>query len=129
MSNLDKLKKIELINLINTLNQQILDLNERIDELRNKLTRKNDLSTERTKRYYQRNKEKCIAKSIEYQKTHDIKRKPIDPEKRKEYARRAYLKRKEKLKEYNRQRYLNFKEQKKNNSDNDDNTDSDQTDN
>lgn len=42
------------------------------------------------KAYYEKNKEQILEK---------IKSNPVSPEKRKEYARRAYLKKKEKMKD------------------------------
>lgn len=55
-------------------------------------------STEKSLRYYEKNKEQCKERMREYNKTyketHTIK--PPDPEKIKEYNKRAYEKRKQK---------------------------------
>ena len=55
-------------------------------------------STEKSLRYYEKNKEQCKERMREYNKTNKANHslKPIDPEKIKEYNKRAYEKRKQK---------------------------------
>ena len=67
-------------------------LKQRINELENKL--KKYTCGKNHKKYYEKNKEKVIENGANYLK----KLKEENPERLKEYRRRAYLKRKEKLK-------------------------------
>jgi len=66
-------------------------LKQRVNELEERL--KNYTSGKSHKKYYEKNKEKVIEDGAKYLKN----LKEQHPEKIKEYARRAYLKRKEKL--------------------------------
>ena len=77
--------------LFETLNEENKELKKRIEELEERL--KTYTSTHRQKKYYEKNKEQIIEKTKEYNKNH---KRIIDPEKIKEYNRKAYLKRKEK---------------------------------
>ena len=67
-------------------------LKEKINELTEHL--KKYTAPKRNKKFYENHKEKIIKKVIEYKEKN--KDKKSDPEKIKEYNRRAYLKRKEK---------------------------------
>ena len=71
---------------------EIQQLKHRISELEEHL--KKYTNSEGHKRYYEKNKEAVIQKANERKE----KLKETNPEKIKEYAHRAYLKRKEKLK-------------------------------
>ena len=71
---------------------EIQQLKHRISELEEHL--KKYTNSEGHKRYYEKNKETVIQKANERKE----KLKETNPDKIKEYARRAYLKRKEKLK-------------------------------
>ena len=71
---------------------EIQQLKHRISELEEHL--KKYTNSEGHKRYYEKNKEAVIRKANE----RNEKLKETNPEKIKEYAHRAYLKRKEKLK-------------------------------
>ncbi len=68
-------------------------LKDKINELTEHL--KKYTSPKRNKKYYENHKEEIINKAMIYKEKH--KDKKPDPEKIKEYNRRAYLKRKEKL--------------------------------
>ena len=70
---------------------EIQQLKHRISELEEHL--KKYTNSEGHKRYYEKNKETVIRKANE----RNEKLKETNPDKIKEYARRAYLKRKEKL--------------------------------
>ena len=72
--------------------EKIKILEEENTELKNKL--KNYTAPTRNKNYYENHKEDIIQKSKEYKDN-------LAPEKKKEYARRAYLKKKEKMKNIN----------------------------
>jgi len=72
--------------------EEIKQLKQKNIELEEKL--KKYTNSEGHKRYYEKNKELVIQKSNERKEL----LKETNPEKIKEYARRAYLKRKEKLK-------------------------------
>lgn len=80
----------------NKLNIYIKELENKINEIDKK---NNDLTihlkkytaSESHKNYYQKNKEKIIQKNTEYNKQN---KQNIDPEKRKEYNKRSYEKRK-----------------------------------
>ena len=72
--------------------EKIKILEEENTELKNKL--KTYTSPTRNKNYYENHKEDIIQKSKEYKDN-------LAPEKKKEYARRAYLKKKEKMKNIN----------------------------
>ena len=67
-------------------------LKEKINELTEHL--KKYTSPKRNKKFYENHKEELIKKAMIYKETHKDKKQ--DPEKIKEYNRRAYLKRKEK---------------------------------
>ena len=68
--------------------EKIKKLEEENTELKNKL--KTYTAPIRNKNYYENHKEDIIQKSKEYKDN-------LAPEKKKEYARRAYLKKKEKM--------------------------------
>ena len=72
--------------------EKIKILEEENTELKNKL--KTYTAPTRNKNYYEKHKEDIIQKSKEYKDN-------LAPEKKKEYARRAYLKKKEKMKNIN----------------------------
>ena len=72
-------------------------LKEKINELTEHL--KKYTAPKRNKKFYENHKEKIIKKVMEYKEKN--KDKKSDPEKIKEYNRRAYLKRKEKNTENN----------------------------
>ena len=89
-------------------NQQLKKLNEEYNETINKLETDNLLLKEhlkkytapkRNKKFYENHKEEIIKKVKEYKEKN--KSKKPDPEKIKEYSRRAYLKKKLKLQENN----------------------------
>jgi hypothetical protein len=72
------------------------DLLKKIEEFKNKIDNltihlKKYTNKESNKIYYQNNKEKIIQQIKQYNSTHNIKK---DPEKIKEYNKRAYEKRK-----------------------------------
>ena len=69
-------------------------LKEKINELTEHL--KKYTAPKRNKKFYENHKEEIIKKVIEYKEKNKDKKQ--DPEKIKEYNRRAYLKRKEKKK-------------------------------
>jgi len=82
------LKIIELEKEIITLKMEGEMLKERLDKY---------ISKDKT--YYEKNRERCKLRVKEYQEKNNYKTtNKATPEKRAEYARRAYLKRKEKLK-------------------------------
>ena len=66
---------------------------DEIKELKERL--KKYTAPKRYKKFYENHKEDLLMKSKEYRKTHEIK-KP-DPEKIKEYNKKAYEKRKQKM--------------------------------
>ena len=72
-------------------------LNEKINELTEHL--KKYTAPQRNKKFYENHKEEIIKKVMEYKEKNKYKK--SDPEKIKEYNRRAYLKRKEKNTENN----------------------------
>ena len=72
--------------------EKIKILEEENTELKNKL--KTYTAPTRNKNYYEKHKEDIIQKSKEYKDN-------LAPEKKKEYARTAYLKKKEKMKNIN----------------------------
>jgi len=81
--------------IIADLKQKILELETEGNILRERL----DVYLLKNKSYYNRNKEKCLLKVKEYQEKNNYKTtNKATPEKRAEYARRAYLKKKEKMK-------------------------------
>jgi hypothetical protein len=76
-------------------NDYIKKLEEEVETLKNKL--KSYTSPSRSKTYYEKNKEQIKQKVREYkEKTNYVYEVP--PEKKKEYARTAYLNKKEKIK-------------------------------
>jgi hypothetical protein len=77
---------------IEELIQENTFLKERVNELEEKL--KKYTNSEGHKRYYEKNKQKVIEDSANYLKN----LKENNPDKIKEYAKRAYLKKKEKIK-------------------------------
>lgn len=80
---------------INELEKEILRLNNELNQTKEHL--KKYTAPESRKIYYEQNKEKIKQNVKEYkQKTNYIYE--ISPEKKKEYSKRAYLKKKEKLK-------------------------------
>jgi len=81
--------------IIADLKQKILELETEGNSLRERL----DKYILKDKTYYEKNKEKCKIRVKKYQEENNYKTtNKATPEKRAEYARRAYLKRKEKLK-------------------------------
>jgi hypothetical protein len=72
-------------------------LKDKINELTEHL--KKYTAPKRNKKFYENHKEEIIKKVMEYKEKN--KDKKADPEKIKEYNRRAYLKRKEKITENN----------------------------
>jgi len=74
------------------LQKRNLELENEVRELKEKL--KKYTAPERSKKFYENHKEEIIKKVMEYKEKN--KDKKLDPEKIKEYNRRAYLKRKEK---------------------------------
>lgn len=70
------------------LSEEIKKLKKENNELKKKL--KKYTAPERNRIYYENNKEEIIKKNLEYSKNN-----PTSKEKRREYNRRAYLKRKE----------------------------------
>jgi len=86
---------METEKIIADLKQKILELETEGNILRERL----DVYLLKNKSYYNRNKEKCLLKVKEYQEKNNYKTtNKATPEKRAEYARRAYLKKKEKMK-------------------------------
>lgn len=77
---------------IEELIQENTFLKERVNELEERL--KKYTNSEGHKRYYEKNKKKVIEDSANYLKN----LKENNPDKIKEYAKRAYLKKKEKIK-------------------------------
>ena len=77
-------------------NDEIIEYDNKIKELTEHL--KKYTNNKGSKIYYQKNRDKIIEKNKEYIKTHPSK---VDPEKRKEYNKRAYEKRKQKQEENN----------------------------
>ena len=77
---------------IQELENNIKQMNTEIHNLKIRL--KKYTAPSRSKRYYQNNKEKILRRNKEYQKRTNYKYIP-SKEKKKEYNRRAYLKRKE----------------------------------
>ncbi len=75
----------ELVKENQALKEKIIELEERLKKYTN---------SEGHKRYYEKNKQKVIEDSANYLKN----LKENNPDKIKEYAKRAYLKKKEKLK-------------------------------
>ena len=82
---------------INKLIEENKLLKEKINELTEHL--KKYTAPKRNKKFYENHKEEIIKKVMEYKEKN--KKKQSDPEKIKEYNRRAYLKRKEKNTENN----------------------------
>jgi hypothetical protein len=76
--------------------KKIKELEEKINNLSEHL--KKYTSHKGSKKYYEKNKEKIIETVKAYNKTH---KRVIDPEKVKEYNKRAYEKRKQKLLDQN----------------------------
>ena len=76
--------------------EKLIEENKLLKEKINELTKhlKKYTAPKRNKKFYENHKEKIIKKVIEYKEKN--KDKKSDPEKIKEYNRRAYLKRKEK---------------------------------
>jgi hypothetical protein len=87
---------------MNSQEEEILLLKQKICELEEKL--KKYTNGNNHKNYYEKNKNVVMEKANEYKK----KLKETNPDKIKEYAHKAYLKRKEKLKK--------IKEEEENNS-------------
>ena len=80
----------------NLLNEKIKQLEQENKELKEKL--KNYTAPSRNKKYYDNHKEELIQKNKEYKvKTNYTY--VISPEKKKEYARTAYLNKKKKMEE------------------------------
>ena len=87
---------MELTNLLTEnelLKLKITDLEKELLETKEHL--KKYTAPKRSKKYYEEHKEELIQKMKEYQQVKPPK--PISPEKRKEYNKIAYLKKKEKL--------------------------------
>lgn len=93
--NTDKIDKIKL------LEEQIIKLQNELNETKEHL--KKYTNPIRNKTYYEENKEKHKQKVKEYrERTNYVYE--VSPEKKKEYARRAYLNKKEKLKKENEEK-------------------------
>ena len=75
--------------------EYIKKLEEENEALKNKL--KSYTAPPRSKTYYENHKEELIQKNKEYREKNNYTYE-VSPEKKKEYARRAYLNKKEKLK-------------------------------
>jgi|694.fasta_scaffold62031_2 hypothetical protein len=76
------------------LKEKIIELEKELDEVKNKL----NTYQSNSKKYYENNKEKIIERVKEYNKNNNYK--PIvSSEKKKEYNKKAYLKRKDKTNE------------------------------
>jgi len=77
---------------------EIIDKNKQLQQENNELKEKLKKYTapSRRKRYYETHKEELILKNKEYREKTDYVYE-VSPEKKKEYARRAYLNKKEKL--------------------------------
>lgn len=87
---------MELTNLLTEnelLKLKITDLENELMETKEHL--KKYTAPKRSKKYYEEHKEEIIKKVKEYHQINPPK--PISPEKRKEYNKLAYLKKKEKL--------------------------------
>lgn len=74
---------------------KIKDLEQEIESLKEKL--KNYTAPKRSKKFYENHKEEICKKSKEYKEKINYYAN-LSPDKKKEYARRAYLNKKEKLK-------------------------------
>ena len=97
--------------LIQELTEEVIKLKEELEAT--KLHLKKYTAPAYKKAYYQRNKEELRTRAKEYKIRTNYKNKNTSnptPEKKKEYNRRAYLKRKEKLKEENEENDENIKE-------------------
>ena len=76
------------------LKEKIIKLEKELDEVKNKL----NTYQSNSKKYYENNKEKIIERVKEYNKSNNYKP-TVTNEKKKEYNKIAYQKRKEKIKE------------------------------
>jgi hypothetical protein len=85
----DKIKELE--DEVNTLKEELFNTKEHL---------KKYTAPTRSKTYYENHKEEVINKNKEYKKNMNYVYE-VSPEKKKEYARRAYLNKKEKLKKNN----------------------------
>ena len=85
----DKIKELE--DEVNTLKEELFKTKEHL---------KKCTAPTRSKTYYENHKEEVINKNKEYKKNTNYVYE-VSPEKKKEYARRAYLNKKEKLKKNN----------------------------
>lgn len=84
MENNEILKQIEELKLV--IHQKDTEINELKEHL------KKYTAPERNKKYYENNKDKILKRNKEYKEKNNIKK--IDPDKIKEYNRKAYLKKK-----------------------------------
>lgn len=80
----------------NIINNRVKELEKQNEELKQHL--KKYTSHQGGKKYYEKNRETIIERNKEYNKTH---KRVIDPEKIKEYNKRAYEKRKQKKEKEN----------------------------
>ena len=87
----------ELKQKIKEKDEIILNKDKEINDLKEHL--KKYTAPERRRIYYKKNREKELNKVKEYQKktNYILNRKPVDPEKKKKYNKKAYLKKKDKL--------------------------------
>jgi len=85
---------MEINNIIDELTKENNELKDKIIQLSEHL--KKYTSPERNKRYYENHKEEIIKKVMDYKQKNKDKIKKRDPEKVKEYNKKAYLKRKHK---------------------------------
>jgi hypothetical protein len=76
------------------LREKIYQLEKELDEVKNKL----NTYQSNSKKYYENNKEKIIERVKEYNKNNNYKT-VVSSEKKKEYNKKAYLKRKDKTNE------------------------------
>lgn len=76
------------------LREKIYQLEKELDEVKNKL----NTYQSNSKKYYENNKEKIIERVKEYNKNNNYKT-VVSIEKKKEYNKKAYLKRKDKTNE------------------------------
>lgn len=89
MDNFDIIKSLTQENEV--LKKQLSDVIAELNNLKNQINE----SKQKTKQYYENNKEKIIARVKEYNKNNNYKSN-VTSEKKKEYNKIAYLKKKEK---------------------------------
>jgi hypothetical protein len=86
----------EIIKLLSEENKQLKEELYKIEKELNDIKSQINESKIKTKQYYEDNKEKIIERVKEYNKNNNYKP-PVTSEKKKEYNKIAYLKKKEKL--------------------------------